>query len=338
MTVSVDRRRALGLLVTAPAALWANSVQSGTIVGAAPARSSVGVDGVWRWADGREVALFGVNYNIASASAFRFAKATGIPFEQIVDTDFSHFKRLGFTALRLSYWGDWESSSANGSLVENEHLAVLDMVVARASESGISCLLSPIVTYDASWPDALGRPRTGLSHTFDKDILGTDGAAITAEVRYIGALLARVNQRTGRRLADEPSIVAVEPINEPTHHAGDRAGSVRYINSLAKAVRDSGFSGPIFYNVTQDMAMAGAIAAANVQGATFAWNPTGLRTGRAVASNGLLLVEGYRQFDAADTMGRYFYPAMVREFRAGGAQYAAMFAYYSMAIAASNSD
>lgn len=316
-------------------------------------RSFVDPQGAWRWADGREVALFGVNYNIASAAAFRFIKAAGASFESVIAQDFAHFRRLGLDALRLSFWGDWESSAADGRLIVNDHVRVLDQILARAGEAGLSCLLSPIVTYDASWPDRTDGPRTGLSSAFRKDALGTDPAAIAAQVQYLRQLLSRTNPLTGLRYADEPAIAAIEPINEPTHHSDDRYGSVRYINALADAVRSAGFIGPIVYNVSQDMGIAPAIAAAAVQGATFGWYPTGLQNGHDVGGNGLLLVDRYEQmrlptlgaraklvyeFDAADSMARYFYPAMARAFRSGGAQFAAMFAYDSLPIAAANAE
>lgn len=316
-------------------------------------QSYVDGQGVWRWIEGAEVALFGVNYNLASASAFRFSKESGQSFDQIIDADFDHFKRMGFDALRLCFWGDWEATSPSGDLIINDHVHVLDKIVARAREEGFHCLLSPIVTYSAFWPDAEGRAPASLSSTFEKSELGTNGAAIAAQCRYLGQLLSRTNPITGTRYAREPAIVAVEPINEPWHHSADEAGSTRYIDALYSAVRGTGFSGPVFHNVTQDMAIAPAIQKSKAEGATFAWYPTGLQNGHAVEGNGLLLVDDYPQFDvaslrtkaklvyefdAADTMASYYYPAMVREFRRGGAQLATMFAYDPLPIAASNSE
>lgn len=316
-------------------------------------RPRVDADGVWRRSDGREVALFGVNYCLASASAFRFAKASGRPFDEIIDQDFTHFRRLGFNAIRLSFWGDWENTTNAGALIENEHLFVLDRIVARAHKDGIGCLLSPIVTYASSWPDLGEKPKEGIAAAFEKSALGTDPQAIAAQVRYLHELLSRTNPVTGTRYADEPAIVAVEPINEPWHHSDDQAGSVRYINALADAVRGTGYDGPVFHNVTQDMKMAPAIGEARVDGATFAWYPTGLQQDREIEGNGLLLVDRYDQFadpslrrraklvyefDAADSLASYYYPAMTRTFRTGGAQFATVFTYDPLPIAAANSE
>ena len=72
-------------------------------------------------------------------------------------------------------------------------------------------------------------------------------------------------------LKDEPYICFIEPINEPTHHAEDFQGSVAYINALVDAVHDAGCSKITFFNLSQDFAMAPAIAASKADGASFAW-------------------------------------------------------------------
>ena len=350
----IDRRHFLASAAASPFACTglatADSAGASEPVGQGGA---VGPGGVWTWSSGAEVAVFGVNYDLPSASAFRFAKASGMPFETIVEADFAHFRRMGFNGLRLCFWGDWENSTAEGAFVENEHSDVLDLIVKRAGEEGFACLFSPFVTYDASWPDSMARPRAGIAHAFKKEDLGRDPRAIAAQARYLREILQRRNPLTGRRYADEPALAAVELINEPTHHSADRALSVRYINTLAKAVRSTGYDRPLFHNVSQDMKIAAAIAASEVQGATFAWYPTGLQNGHAVEGNGLLLVERYEEFkapelkdsaklvyefDAPDTLASYFYPAMVRGFREGGAQLAMMFAYDSLPISRSNSE
>ncbi len=318
----------------------------------AGAPAYVDAAGVLRWrADGREVAIFGVNYGLPSASAFRYARAAGADIARTIADDLLHLRRLGLDALRLSFWGDWEASTPEGDLVESDQLRALDELVAQAGRAGFHMLLSPIVTYDASWPDALGRPRSGLMSRFQKDRLGLDADAVAAQVRYLGQLMARRNPRTGLTYAADPAILAVEPINEPTHHPEDAAQSVRYMEALAAAVRGAGSAKPVVFNVSQDLRIADALARSSLEGATFAWYPTGLSARREVEGNGLLLVDDYAQmrdprlrskarlvyeFDAADTMHAYMYPAMARAFRSGGAQFAAMFSYDALPIAAGN--
>jgi hypothetical protein len=93
------------------------------------------------------------------------------------------------------------------------------------------------------------------------------------------------------------------------------------------------------------------VAKSNVEGVTFGWYPTELLAGRALRGNFLLNVEDFPmmknplvaskaklvyEFDTADIAGAYMYPAMAREFRIGGGQFAAMFTYDPLPIASGN--
>ena len=72
-------------------------------------------------------------------------------------------------ALRLSFWGDWENCDRKGNLIANDHLDLLDYVVAEGSKRGIYFLLSPIVTYNSMWPEMQDDPMAaGFSRYLDK--------------------------------------------------------------------------------------------------------------------------------------------------------------------------
>src|SRR5262249_54530177 len=131
----------------------------------------------------------------------------------------------------------------------------------------------------------------------------------------------------------------------------DLAGSVRYIDALAGAVRGTGSRAILFHNVSQDFRIAEAIRRSTVQGASFGWYPTGLNSGRELQGNYLRTVDDYPalrmpelaarprlvyEFDSADMLAGYMYPAMVRAFRAGGVQLAAMFAYDMLVTSSRN--
>lgn len=65
----------------------------------APAVCAVRVDsaGVIRWQDsGKEVALFGANYTLPSASDFRAAGNLGLDRKRLIDDDLAHFARMGW--------------------------------------------------------------------------------------------------------------------------------------------------------------------------------------------------------------------------------------------------
>jgi len=308
--------------------------------------------GVIRWTvDDREVALFGANYSLPSACDYRAAGYVGADRKKLVEQDFAHFARMGWDGVRFCFWGDWENCDAKGNLIANHHLDVLDYAIATAAKRGIGVLFTPITTYSSLFPDGKDSPDLqGFSKVFSKDKLGTDPAAIAAQCNYLRQILNHVNPYTGRALKDEPAILFVELINEPTYH-DDLAGSVSYIDALADAVRSTGCRKLLFYNLSQDFEIAPAIKASTVPGITFAWYPTGLNGGHALTENYLRTVDDYApmaqpglhgapkivyEFDSADANSGYMYPAMVRAFRGAGAQFMSMFSYDMLATAPYN--
>ncbi len=312
---------------------------------------SIDAEGVLRWRDTQqEAALFGVNYCLPSGYSFRAAGYVGADRKKTVEADMAHLARLGLDGLRLSFWGDWENSDRQGNLIDNEHLELLDYVIAQAGKRGISILLTPITLYSPVWPEPEEMNTCqGFPRFFSKRELGINPEAIAVQQRYLSQIVQHVNRYTGRAYKDEPAIVLIEPVNEPHHHPGQKP--VEYINALVQAIRDAGWSKPIVFNVSQDMAIAPAVRDSLADGATFGWYPTGLVSGFTLPSNFLPRVESYRllfdpalknkpkviyEFDAADVAGSYLYPAMARTFRSGGAQFAAMFSYDPLPLASRN--
>jgi hypothetical protein len=338
----------LFLLLAAPAGAHAQRAGSAP---AAVRQAYLDDQGVIRWRDTRrEVVLFGANYALPSSSDYRAAGYLTQDRKRLIDEDMAHFARMGWDGLRVAFWGDWQNSDTLGNLIENDHLDLLDYLVARARERGIYILFNPIHTYHAGWPDAMGDSFPGFAAHYPKNQLGTNPAAIAAQTNYLRQILAHVNPYTGTALRDEPSILFIEMINEPIHHPED-VGATRYIDALVDAVRDAGSKAITFHNVSQDFQIAPAIQQSRVQGVTFGWYPTGLNSGREQRGNTLPTVEDYPplddpvlrgmprlvyEFDSADQQTGYMYPAMVRTFRVGGVQLAAMFAYDMLETASRN--
>jgi hypothetical protein len=324
--------------------------------GPAPASRAVFLDrdGVVRWLNDRsEVVLFGANYVVTSASDYRAAGYVGADRKRMIAEDMAHFARMGWDGIRLTFWGDWEAADSAGNLIPNDHLDLLDWLIARARERGIYMLFSPIQLYSANWPDRLERDREapGFGRVFGRDRMGTDPAAIAAQANYLRRILEHVNPYTGVALKDEPAILFIELVNEPVHHPADLEASVRYINALTDAVRGTGCRKLIFYNVSQDFRIGEAIRRSRAQGITFGWYPTGLNSGRELAGNYLRGVDAFPdmlrpelarlprivyEFDSPDLREATMYPAMARVFRAVGAQFAAMFAYDMLGTASRN--
>jgi hypothetical protein len=323
--------------------------------GRAVANRAVYLDsqGVVRWRDNRqEVTLFGANYVLPTASDYRAAGYLHADRKQMIDEDMAQFARMGWDGLRLTFWGDWEASDSAGNLIANDHLDLQDYLIARARERGIYMLFSPIQLYGSNWPDALSDTSApGFGRRFGKARMGTDPAAIAAQVNYLRQILDHVNPYTGVALKDEPAILFIELVNEPWHHPEDLEGSIRYINALTDAVRSTGCTKLVFYNVSQDFRIGEAIRRSRAQGVTFGWYPTGLNSGHELAGNYLRTVDAFPdmlrpelarsprivyEFDSPDLRNSTMYPAMARTMRAVGAQVALMFAYDMLATSSRN--
>lgn len=325
--------------------------------GAAPAPANRAVyldnEGVVRWRDDRqEVTLFGANYVLPTASDYRAAGYVNADRKKMIDEDMAQFARMGWDGLRLTFWGDWEASDSGGNLIANDHLDLLDYLIARARERGIYLLFSPIQLYSSNWPDALqDSSAPGFGRHFGKDRMGTDPAAIAAQVNYLRQILDHVNPYTGVALKNELAILFIELVNEPWHHPEDLQGSIRYINALTDAVRSTGCGKLVFYNVSQDFRIAEAIRRSRAQGVTFGWYPTGLNSGHELEGNYLRAADTFPdvlrpelarmprivyEFDSPDLRTGTMYPAMARTMRAVGAQFAAMFAYDMLGTASRN--
>ena len=323
-------------------ALWA-----GGALAQPPADRPVYLDaaGVIRWGDTKdEVSLFGANYCVMSGSDYRMAGLVSNDRKAMIDEDLAQFARMGWTALRLCSWGDWENADKAGNLIVNDHVDLLDYVIAKARARGIYILLTPIHTYDPAFADQANKPsaNNGFSKYFSREEMGTNRDSIAAQANYIKQLLEHINPYTKTAIKDEPAILFVEMINEPVHHPDDVAGSIAYINTLVSAVRNTGCKKLTFFNVSQDFAIAPAIKSSTVDGVSFGWYPSGLVAGRTLQGNFLQAVDGYPdmlradlkgrprivyEFDQADLLTGYLYPAMARTYRSVGAQFATMFAY-----------
>ena len=86
-------------------------------------------EGVMRRNDNHaEVSFYGVNYTVPFAHAYRALSSLGIDHKKAIDRDVYHFSRLGLNAFRIHLW-DVEISDAEGNLIENDHLDLLDYLI-----------------------------------------------------------------------------------------------------------------------------------------------------------------------------------------------------------------
>ena len=107
----------------------------------------VDAEGVMRWAeDGSEVAVFGVNYYTPFALDYRVIGERGFDRKDTIRRDVAHFRRLGFNGMRLHCF-DREISTQDGALVDNDHLDLLDYLIAECASNGIYTVLTPIAAW-----------------------------------------------------------------------------------------------------------------------------------------------------------------------------------------------
>lgn len=322
-----------------------------------PQKQNVFVDGsgIMRWEkSNEEVKLFGVNYTTPFAYSYRAQKKLGLNLKQAIDLDVAQMVRLGFDAFRVHVW-DKEITDSIGNIVANEHLDLLDYLLWKLQSNGIKSILTPIAWWGNGWPEPDGVTQ-GFSQPYSKLRLITDENARTAQRNYLKQFVTHRNPYSKFSYMNDPSIIAMEIINEPSH-PDDGKTVTNYINEMVDVLRGAGYVKSIFYNVSQNWnaVQAQAVCDANVQGVSFQWYPTDLVHNKMLKGNFLPNVAHYKipsenisgydnkakmvyEFEAADIGGSYMYPAMVRSFREAGMQFATMFSYEPSQIAWSNTE
>lgn len=312
--------------------------------------------GVFRWSDSRsEIALFGVNYASPFAYDYRAIGRLGLDRKAVIDADVAHLARLGLDAFRIHVW-DREVSDTLGNLLANEQLDLFDYLLAQLEQRGIRVILTPIAWWGTGYPEP-DPVEPGFSARFPKNMMGRDARALPPQLRYVQQFVAHENPYTRKRYGADPNIIAFELFNEPHHDGMAGTAITAYINALVGAARAGGAVQPIFYNITEHFTplQGTAVCAANIQGVSGQWYPTGLVRGAALPINPLPHVDRYvvpfadepgcrnkarmvYEFDAADVSRAVMYPAMARSFRQAGFQWATQFAYDPLPVAASNTE
>jgi hypothetical protein len=228
--------------------------------------------GVLRWtATKKEAAVFGMNYTVPFAYGYRSHKALGKDLEKAIDEDVYHFARLGPGAFRVHVW-DAGISDSPGNLKENEHLKLFDYLLYKLKQRGIKIMLTPLAFWGNGYPEP--DIKTGsFSSIWNKQQVLVTEAAIKAQENYLQQFLAHINPYTKRTYGEDEDVIAMEINNEP-HHSGTKGQAAEYIRRMIAAVKSSGWTKPIFYNISESPSYADAVANANIDGVSFQWYPT----------------------------------------------------------------
>ena len=311
-------------------------------------------EGVMRWTrDRSEASFFGVNYTVPFAYGYRSHKALGVDPEKAIDADVHHMSRLGLDAFRVHVW-DVDITDSSGNLLENEHLRLFDYLIQKLKDHHIKILITPIAFWGNGYPERDVRTN-GFSYVYGKGPSVVREEAFKAQENYLRQFFSHINPYTRLKYKDDPDVIAMEINNEP-HHSGAKERTTEYVNRMAAAVRSTGWTKPVFYNISESPKYADAIVKANVDGHSFQWYPTGLVANQERKGNFLPHVDSYSipfgdtipafrkralmvyEFDAGDVMQPVMYPAMARTYRTAGFQWATQFAYDPLYTAYGNTE
>ena len=311
--------------------------------------------GVMRRSDnGREVSYYGTNYTAPFAYSYRALGYEGKERKKAIDRDVYHMARLGLNAFRLHLW-DAELADSAGNLVENEHLDLLDYLIAQLEKRGIDIVLTAQTNFGNGYPEK-DNDTGSFTYDYSKCDIHENQKAQAAQERYLGQLVKHRNPYTGRTLAQDKAIVALEINNEPCH-SGSKKEVSAYIDRMSKALRKAGYRRIILYNVTHNPTVTSAYYDADdIQGTTYQWYPTGLVAGHERKGNFLPALDNYTipwedsipayrklaravyEFDPADVLYSHLYPAIARTFRKKGFQWITQFAYDPIDLAQYNTE
>lgn len=298
-------------------------------------------------------AYYGTNYTVPFAHAYRALNELGIDHRSAIDRDVHHMSALGLNAFRLHLW-DVELTDSAGTLLENEHLELLDYLIWRLQQNGISIILTAQTNFGNGYPERNTDPNGAYSYRYEKCRIHDTPAAIDAQERYIKALVKHVNPNNGLSYSADPAIIAVEINNEPCH-SGSEEDIAAYVDRMASALRQAGWNKDILYNVSHNLWRTPAFYRPQIDGTTYQWYPTGLVHGAERRGNFLPALSSYDipwdtiagyanksrvvyEFDPADVLATYLYPACARTFRKAGFEWATQFAYDPLDMARFNTE
>ena len=270
----------------------------------------------------------------------------GVRHEKAIDADVYHLARMGFDGYRIHVWETY-ICDYDGNLFYNKHLQSFDYLLSKLKERNIKIFLTPINFYGGS--------KSGFHNKYGgKKGCLTDVASFPAQENYLAQFVSHVNPYTGIAYKDDPDIIGFEICNEPFNHRDRPDLTTQYIQRMVDAMRGAGCEKPIFYNVSHNIEQIDKFCAADIQGGTFQWYPTGLYSNHDHKGNMLPNIDEFiipfadnpgwqnkakisYEFSPSDVASSsYMYPVMARSFREAGFQFAAQFAYSPMNVGFAN--
>ena len=291
--------------------------------------------------------LWGVNYYAPFALDYNELARRGVDHKSAIRNDVTHFRRLGLDLLRVHCF-DRQISRRDGSLADTIHLDLLDYLVSVAASNGIKTVLTPIAWYGWSPMDDVARE--GFANIATMQDFTSRRDLWKLQARFLSEFAAHTNRYTGLAYGSDPAVAAFECVNEPLYPGGwPQTNVTAYIDVLVDALRRGGAGQPVFYNSFNGYNEAAG--ASKADGVSCSAYPLGLLAGRPLVGPQLSKIcestlkpdahiAGKRrmayEFDAADTLDSYLYPAIAKMLRGEGVEFAAQFQYDPLALADEN--
>jgi hypothetical protein len=175
-------------------------------------------DGTLIFEDGTEALLWGVNFQPSLSWEYNRMKQHGLhmPFDMdnykaMIDEGFDELEMMGCNLIRI-HLAPGDITDIAGNLVENRWLELTDYVMAEAEKRGMYTYLAFLNALGS----ALGNDTFVAAEDNTKPVWMIDPQFMDKADNYMRQLLRRENKyANGVRYKDNPSLVIVEPINEP---------------------------------------------------------------------------------------------------------------------------
>ena len=177
-------------------------------------------NGVLRYPDGLEVALWGVNYYPQSWYQFENMTKLKVDMKATIRADLDDLQKMSVEIIRIHCF-DREISDGDGNIVDNEHLNMLDYLVSECSRRGIYMYFTPI-----AWWGGPNERKGAFSGETSKPGMTFVPHSREASANYLRHFLTRENRYTNREYRNEPCINLLEVQNEPAYFTyGDISGN-----------------------------------------------------------------------------------------------------------------
>ena len=176
---------------------------------ATPLRQIVSDNGVLKYADGKEVALFGTNYYPMSWYQYLNMRDSGIDMKDAINKDLDHMKKMGVQVVRVHIM-DREMSDDNGNLVNSQHLDLLDYTFAECIKRDMYIYITAV-----AWWWSPVELENSFSSIYIKPEMQFNPKAKDAGANFTKNILNHINPYTNIAYKDEKAVALIEIMNEP---------------------------------------------------------------------------------------------------------------------------